>query len=62
MFKLDFETENAAFEDAPAAECARILRGIASHLEREIDVYSSPIFDANGNRVGHWEMTPYSTT
>lgn len=61
MFKLEIATDNAAFDDEPAAECARILREIAGKLERGDSLGGGHIFDANGNRVGHWEMTPFSS-
>lgn len=55
MFELEFKTDNAAFADFPATECARILRDIANKLERgESD--GGPIRDANGNTVGHWRI------
>lgn len=61
MFKLHFDTDNAAFSDDPANEAARILREIADKLERGESLGGGPIRDANGNRVGHWEMTPFAS-
>lgn len=58
MFKLNFETDNAAFDGAHIAESARILREIADKMESGAQVGGGPIRDINGNRVGHWEMTP----
>lgn len=60
MVKIEFETTNAAFEQAPAWESARILRQIAEWLENGERLGGGPIFDVNGNRIGHWEMTPHS--
>lgn len=55
VFRLIIETENAAFEDAPASEIARILRKLADKLEcdgcpDEDDIFR--LFDINGNRCG----------
>lgn len=55
MFKLEFKTGNAAFENAPEVETARILSDIASHL---LNGYKSRIVrDVNGNNIGSWELT-----
>jgi hypothetical protein len=56
MFKLTIETENAAFEDLPGHECARILRDVATALER--GTRGAPVHDLNGNRVGRFDLTP----
>jgi hypothetical protein len=53
---ISFDMDNAAFEDAPAAEAARILREIAKAVEAD-DSPNGNIRDANGNRVGSWEIT-----
>jgi hypothetical protein len=47
--------ENAAFENDPGPECARILRKIADQIEAGHD--AKTIFDANGNDVGRWRLT-----
>jgi hypothetical protein len=55
MFKLEIETVNAAFDDEPASEIARILRELAGKMEREgapARGYSWTLWDVNGNRVG----------
>lgn len=55
MLKLKIATDNAAFEDDPGDECAKILRAVASKLE---DGHrGGVIFDTNGNRVGTWTLT-----
>ena len=54
MFKLEFSTDNAAFDDAPATEIARILRDIAGKVERGDYLDGASIHDFNGNRVGEW--------
>jgi hypothetical protein len=57
MLKLFIETGNAAFEDAPATELARILRKLASRIEEgTIDDYV-PLFDYNGNKVGEAQFS-----
>lgn len=58
MFKLSIECGNAAFDDLPGAECARILRQIADKIQEaspgdSIDGYCH---DFNGNRVGEWSL------
>ena len=59
MFKAEFSTNNAAFDDMPATESARILRQIADNIESGAQLGGGAIRDANGNTVGHWELTPY---
>lgn len=56
MFKLQFSTENAAFEgDSKWMEIDTILRAVA---DRAGDGQTSgTIRDSNGNRVGQWELT-----
>jgi hypothetical protein len=54
VFKIEFETGNAAFEDSPGYEAARILRQIADKLEGSIQ--SGKVMDANGNTIGKWEL------
>jgi hypothetical protein len=55
MFRCEFSTTNAAFDDAPASEAARILREIARKIEAG-ESFDGVIFDANGNRIGAWSM------
>lgn len=57
MFELQFATDNAAFDDFPASEAARILRDIAGKVERG-ETFGAPIHDSNGNRIGYWSMEP----
>lgn len=58
MFKLEIETGNAAFDDAPLLEVARILRKLADEAEQSdgADHGGGVIRDANGNRVGKWSF------
>jgi hypothetical protein len=49
---IEMSLDNAAFEDDPAPEIARILRQLADKLEgRGIDD-EILLWDINGNRVG----------
>lgn len=48
---ITIETGNAAFEDAPASEIARILRGLADKLESN-GTPPERLRDANGNTCG----------
>lgn len=55
-FRLELEASNAAFDDAPASEIARILRDAADRIERDGEgaFGPAPLFDANGNKVGRF--------
>jgi hypothetical protein len=48
---ITIETQNAAFDDAPAYEIARILRDLAERFERD-EIPPRILFDANGNAAG----------
>jgi hypothetical protein len=57
--ETQIETDNAAFEEAPSCEVARILRKLADVLERDVPLTRSGMFgtpmrlmDVNGNHVG----------
>jgi hypothetical protein len=54
MFKIEIDTGNAAFEDDKGAEVARILRDVATALER--GTRAAPLHDYNGNRVGRFTL------
>jgi hypothetical protein len=54
MLTLTIRTENAAFDDDAAAECARILRLVATSLER--GTRGAPLHDFNGNQVGRFDL------
>jgi len=62
MFKLHFETGNAAFDDCPAIKIARILRAVAREVETgwiaSAGGGNSPIHDANGNTIGVMAYRP----
>ena len=50
---LEIRTENAAFDNEPGIEIARILRQIAGRFEVLGDDSSGRIVDINGNKVGY---------
>jgi len=56
MFKLQFSTDNAAFDgDLKWMEIDSILRAVA---DRAGDGQTSGLIrDSNGNRIGQWELT-----
>lgn len=56
MFKVQFDTDNAAFDqgDDGAGTCANILRGIAKCVDQ--GAVTGIIRDPNGNTVGSWSM------
>jgi hypothetical protein len=53
MFRVEVNTENAAFDDHPEMELARILRDLADRVQLNGLQGSYPIFDVNGNRIGY---------
>lgn len=53
MFTLSFKTDNAAFDDDPTPEIARILREIAQKVDAGID--EGAVYDINGNRIGDFK-------
>lgn len=59
MLKLTIETTNAAFDDEPATEIARILRNTAEQIEEGniLLAASFRLYDLNGNIVGRVEIS-----
>jgi len=55
--KIEVRMDNAAFDDL--GELARILRGLADHVDGRVwnDEHGSTLKDANGNTVGTWAVT-----
>lgn len=52
--QIHFDLNNAAFDESPCGEVARILRDLANRMEDGIfDV--TKISDLNGNRIGQAE-------
>jgi hypothetical protein len=52
--KIQFKTDNAAFEEDAWAETIRILHDIAEKLRQHQD--NGIIMDVNGNRIGQWTL------
>lgn len=57
MLTISFRTDNAAFDPHPSAEVARILHDVAERIDA--GQTDGPAIDANGNRVGQWEMVDH---
>ncbi len=47
---------NAAFEDCPSFETARILRKVADDIEASSMYCADNLWDVNGNRVGSFSF------
>jgi hypothetical protein len=54
---IELDLDNAAFEDAPMTEAARILRRLATTLESYGPEHDSRLLDRNGNTVGYAKVT-----
>lgn len=52
--KIEFSTDNAAFDESCYAEIKRILDNIAEDVRIGCDCGS--IMDINGNKIGSWEL------
>lgn len=60
MFKLEFSTENAAFEgEDRERECALILQHVAAKLKEGRT--EGALHDYNGNRIGNWSLSQGDT-
>jgi hypothetical protein len=55
MLKIKIDTGNAAFEENPSDECARILEDAALKLRQGNN--EIPLHDINGNLVGICKLT-----
>lgn len=55
MINITVNTDNAAFDENPKAEVARILRSIADKVEAGSEPIS--VRDINGNKVGTFEVS-----
>jgi hypothetical protein len=63
---LKMDCDNSAFQEGERAnEIARILRDMATKIERESEAFSSGtlaigsrLWDRNGNTCGEWEIKP----
>lgn len=61
--KIEIEMSNAAFEEAPGEELARIIEELTDSRLKFYDFRRSPeeftgnLYDVNGNKVGGYEIT-----
>lgn len=55
-FRLQFDTDNAAFMPDDMIESARILRTIADAMDKHGRDHGNCV-DSNGNKVGRWYLT-----
>lgn len=53
IVRIEFHTDNAAFDDYRSFGIATILNGIAYQIEHMYQT-EGVIRDANGNRIGTW--------
>jgi hypothetical protein len=51
-WNIRIKDTNAAFDENPAGEVARILRELADRIESRGDEGRIPLMDINGNTVG----------
>lgn len=56
MFKIEFSTDNAVFDDDFDGEVKRILTAIGRQMSNVGDGDSAVIRDSNGNSIGRWEF------
>lgn len=52
--KIEFNTDNAAFEDGCWEETDRILKEISDKVRLGYEY--GPIRDINGNKIGTWSL------
>ena len=53
IVRVEFKTDNAAFDDYRTLEIADILKGIAENIENNYRI-EGVIRDVNGARIGTW--------
>lgn len=59
MFKLSFDTDNAAFEGDPRQEVILVLSRVAMAIEAgQATGKFQPVRDSNGNTIGTWKLNP----
>jgi hypothetical protein len=56
VITITIQTDNAAFEDDPGREVARILRSVAGKFSNGLDYNGKKLLDENGNKVGRLEI------
>ena len=54
-FSIKFDTDNAAFDDAPVTEIRKILRKIG--IAAQYGITEGPCRDTNGNTIGRWSWS-----
>jgi hypothetical protein len=52
--KIEFDMDNAAFDDYPASEAGQILYKIAGKMA--VGETDGPVTDINGNIIGQWAV------
>lgn len=59
MFKLEFETSNAAYQDGEDGIDVWLVADSLLDVARDLQngFTSGRVHDANGNHVGHWELS-----
>jgi hypothetical protein len=57
-FRIEFDCDNAAFDDARDIEIADILVKVAGSITRDMprSGTSYSVLDSNGNRVGYYSL------
>jgi len=56
--EVNLNTDNSAFDEDPAAEVARILRGMTDRIEQQhYTGGTNLLFDINGNACGYFQVT-----
>ncbi len=56
MLRIEIDTSNAAFDDNPGPELARILRTVIADIEYVVPEQGY-LRDVNGNTVGEYQFT-----
>lgn len=56
-FKLEFDCDNAAFENDLEGEVANILRGVENIVLFNGRGNYGTVRDGNGNTIGSWSLT-----
>ena len=54
-FVLEFDMNNAAFEDDPTGEVLRVLSVVEDQIEAGYGY--GPLRDVNGNTIGDWKIS-----
>jgi len=57
-FGMEIHLDNAAFQPEPAPELGRLIADVANRLINEPGLTQGNLYDANGNFVGGWRITP----